>query len=308
MKADDPSPSGPFHEAAVPGARRLLENPRMRCPLPGWLRDTVSYRDQDALTGAIRRGLRDAGLPDRDIGRLTIAWPQKHPHTSHPNAATNHARTLHEILRRRFPGTQIAMAHALYETRKLDRSENSSPLKTMTDEQLFSVDPALQAEPLPFLTPAGARGEAFVLTDWAVMQGTTIANLASFITHNGGHVVAVAEPYGGRALQQRGGARGDDGALGNVPRTGRIPALAAAFRNAAGDTDYSPAECVALFNRALARHGRSLSTLTDGEAETLESAFNSCGTQLASFVAQLGISPPAQRDFIDAWRRSGFSR
>lgn len=294
--------------AQTPSAAfRTLSNPDARLPLPACLKTAVSYTEKDNLIAAVRVGLDHHGIDYKTLSRLTVAWPQKDPRTKHINDAASHADELCRALADAFPGKDILRADALYETRHLGRSERADMQYTLTARQSFAVDPDLQKTPLPFITDDGARGEAFVLTDWISMQGTTLAALSSYITHNGGHVVAVALPYGGKPLLQQNDRSGTyDRAL---PDRGQIQSLASTFRAAAaGNGNYTGAECVALFDRALRLHGLSLDTLTNGEALSLRSEMTSRYVSFSSFVEKLGISQMAQHDYIHALRRSGGPR
>lgn len=290
---------------------RTLTNPRARLPLPAALAQAVNYGDIPALTAAVRHGIESHGLSPDDITRINVAWPHKHPERNHQNTATPHALNLCESLAQAFPDKQIIRANALYEERNLARSERSDMLYTLTARHVFAADPHIQAEPLPFLTDDGAHGEIFVLTDWISVQGTTLANLAGYIAHNGGHVAALALPYGGKALAQYPGISKDLAyipAERGVPQTGQVPLLAATFQRAAAGTDYTRAECVALFERALAPHGHTLVNLTEGEAHFLYAEMRDRELDFNTYVEKLGMPRPAQDDFIHNLRRSGGPR
>ena len=299
-------------EAATAAAHfRTLTNPRARLPLPAALTTPVNYHKIDDLSAAVRYGIQSHGLRFDDVPRLTVAWPHKHPHDNHHNAAEPHAEQLCHALTQAFPQKSILRADALYEERNLGRSERSDMLYTLTARHVFAADPHVQTEPLPFLTEDGAHGEVFVLTDWLSVQGTTLANLAGYITHNGGHVAALALPYDGRAIAQSPGIHRDFAYIAperGVPQTGQVPLLAATFKRAAAGTDYTPGECVALFERALARHGHTLANLTDGEASYLYSEMRDRYIDFTSYVEKLGMPIPMQNDFIYNLRRSGGPR
>ncbi|MBU0800073.1 MAG: hypothetical protein KKA05_03635 [Alphaproteobacteria bacterium] len=282
-------------------ALRPLENPSRRLPLPSHLLTTTSYNEPGKLARAIRQGLAAYDFSTRDIERLNIAWPQKHPHERHTNTATQHAQALQPILQSLFRNTDVILAKSLYENIKLGRSENQRAVHALTGRQTFSADEKLQDEPLPFLTPAAAKGECFVLTDWFMAQGTTLANLASFIQHNGGYVLALAMPFGDAPfLQTKAEPRQAEAPYRG---TGYAPALAAAFRHSAKrDTDYNPGECVALFNYALGAHGRSLETLTDGECRTLEKELCNAELGFTRLIEHLGVPLPAQQQFVQSHR------
>jgi hypothetical protein len=297
--------------ATVSDHFRTLTNPRARLPLPAALATPVNYHKIDDLSAAVRYGVQSHGLRFDDVPRLTVAWPHKHPDDNHHNAADPHAEELCRALKDAFPHKSILRADAIYEERNLARSERSDMLYTLTARHVFAADAHIQAEPLPFLTDDGAHGEVFVLTDWISVQGTTLANLAGYIAHNGGHVAALALPYGSKALAQYPGISKDLAyipAERGVPQTGQVPLLAATFQRAAAGTDYTRAECVALFERALAPHGHTLINLTEGEAHFLYAEMRDRELDFNTYVEKLGMPRPAQDDFIHNLRRSGGPR
>ena len=302
---------GQTHEKSPSAAFRTLTNPRARLPLTAALAQAVHYDDIPALTAAVRAGIESHGLSPDTVTRLNVAWPHKHPEENHQNAATPHALRLCESLTKAFPEKTILRADALYEERNLARSEHSDMLYTLTARHVFAADPHIQNEPLPFLTEDGARGEVFVLTDWISVQGTTLANLAGYIAHNGGHVAALALPYRGKMLAQARGITKDLAyipAERGVPQTGQVPLLAATFQRAATGKDYTAGECVALFERALAPHGHTLANLTTDEAHYLFAEMRDRELDFNTYVERLGMPLRAQDDFIHNLRRSGGPR
>ena len=65
------------HTAQSPSdAFRTLSNPEARLPLPGCLKESVSYLEKDALIAAVLTGVEHHGLDWKNLSRLTVAWPQ----------------------------------------------------------------------------------------------------------------------------------------------------------------------------------------------------------------------------------------
>lgn len=250
-------------------AYRTLDNPPARLPLAAHLTHTVSHLEAPRLVGHLRRALRACNDSLDRIDHIAIAYPHKHPRERlHINAANGHALQLKDELELACRGTKFPLASSLYETVCLGRSEDQSVLHALTGKQIYDVDPALQQDPLPFLNAARPARSYFIIVDWIAAQATTAANLASFITHNGGTVLAVATGNPDRRL-----AQSPDVEMGNehLPmnlRAGMIPALAAAFNRATGNK-IPAGTCVKKVEEALAPHGRSLRTLTTPEAEAL---------------------------------------
>lgn len=289
-----PSPSAAF---------RALSNPDARLPLPAYLTTTTSFNKHDELAAAIRDNTAACGIDFDSLTHINLAWPQKDPRTDHYNMAAPIAKQAQAALQKLFPEKDILRADALYETVKLNRSDDPSIFKALTERQVYAVDPALQTTNLPFLSPDGAHGEIFVIADWNSVQGTTFAMLNSFIAHNGGHVVAAVTPSLAPAnhLRQQdsnGGLRAP-----GVPLQGHIPLLASSFREAAeGHVDYTPAECVALFDHALHAKGMSLTALTHGEADIIFWNLRRPDTTFPGFVEKLGMPEAAQHAYVDRLR------
>jgi hypothetical protein len=255
-------------------AYRKLDNPPARLPLARHLTHTVSHSEPQRLVGILRRALRACGDSLEKIDHIAIAFPHKHPRERlHVNAANGHALRLKDEMELAGRGTKFPLATSLFETVRLGRSEDQSVLHALTGKQIYDVDPALQEQPLPFITANRPARSYFIIVDWIAAQATTAANLASFITHNGGTVLAVATGNPDRRL-----AQSDDVEMGNehLPmnlRAGMIPALAHAFNRATG-CKIPPGTCVETVEAALQPHGRSLRTLTVPEAEALLQATN----------------------------------
>ncbi|MBU0800072.1 MAG: hypothetical protein KKA05_03630 [Alphaproteobacteria bacterium] len=236
---------------------RPLANPAQREILPPHLATTTSAKLPSTMIAHLKARLEQAGTTLDNLRQLTIAWPHKHPSLRHENRADNEALVLQSRLQKYLPGVEITLASALHETVHLNRSGNQSPLHALTGRQVYAADPLLQSTRLPFIERGPtAEPSFFVLTDWYIEQGTTLANLASFIQHNGGHVLAIAQDFGGGCFLQ-------------APE--RAQKLRTLFNHAAkGDpAQRSPEALQEITEAALHRHGRSLSTLTHGETRRL---------------------------------------
>lgn len=273
---------------------RSLENPRFRTRLPACLTD-VEGLNFSLTPELIERNMIAVGLDPATVERINIAWPQKHPHSGHHNAATPIAHELREKLQTAFPGKDIVMAHALYETKKLNRSESQNPRETLTLKQVYQVDLALQDKDMPFLHNRAAKGEAFVLCDWTVSQGTTLASLGSFITHNGGNVVGVVARQ--KTSFMPNWAPPVRGSFDYMYSEGKplkdyfSDVLARSVQSTHG---YTPDECYALFDAALEPHGLAVDRLTRGEIGQLCKI-----SHLPVFLeSYLGMNPDTQAKFI----------
>lgn len=278
---------------AATTAFRALDNPPARLPLPATLTETIGFNDPDILLEKLKKPLRAHGVRLDDLERLNIAYPHKHPSEEGNDKAVGEARMLRGALKKACPGVAFPLAAAIHETVHLGRSEDQSVLHALTGKQIYAVDPSLQSEPLPFIERDHNRPECFVIVDWTMSQGTTIANLASYLTHNGGHVVAAIVPdYGGEPIAQRSSC--DRGELRRI------------FHHAACDLsgNYGPEECVVLFDAALKNHGRSLATLTHNEFKRLQNTVDWDSKMFFNILNDLGMDAAARREFLHN-RRAG---
>lgn len=284
-------------------AYRTLDNPARRLRLPDHLKQVQSacWLNEENLAAT----MESAGLDITRVNRINIAWPQKHPHTGHYNAALEPAQQLKARLATLFPSKDIVLAHAIYETQKLNRSESQNPTETFTRKQFFKTDTDLQEQEMPFLRADTPADEAFILSDWTVSQGTTLANLASFILHNGGRIIALTTPH----------TRSDYLADWRppVPDTpeynlwngkGTRERLADSFMDSvAGTCDYTADECFALMDKALGRHGLALDLLTRNEVGALRTALQARRPDFRGLITELGLDPAAQDDFVRGHRQ-----
>ena len=266
---------------------RTLENPPARLKLPATLTETIGFNDAEIFLEKLKKPLRAHGVRLEHLERLNIAYPHKHPAVEGNDKALGEARMLRGALKRACPGVAFPLAAAIHETVHLGRSEDQSVLHALTGKQTYAVDPSLQTEPLPFIEHGHNRPECFVIVDWTMAQGTTIANLASYITHNGGHVIAAVVPdYGGEPIAQRASCTRDE--------------LRRVFHYASCDLSgqYGPDECVDLFDAALQKHGRSLATLTHNEFKRLQNTVDWDSKMFFNLLNDLGMNAAARREFV----------
>lgn len=287
-----PTPSlRPAYAAAT--AFRAPANPPARLPLPATLTETIGFSDTGILLEKLERPLRAHGVRLAELDRLTIAYPHKHPSEEGNDKAAGEARLLRGALKKACPGIAFPLAAAIHETVHLGRSEDQSVIHALTGRQVYAVDPALQTEPLPFIERGHNRPELFVIVDWTMAQGTTIANLASYLTHNGGHVVAAIVPdYGGEPIAQRPSCTRDE-----LRRVFHYAACALSG-------SYGPDECVAMFDAALRPHGRSIATLTHNEFKRLQNTVDGDSRMFFGLLNELGMNDAARRAFAHD-RRAG---
>lgn len=259
-----------------------LVNPGLRAELPADFPRILLLTDIAAVRNALDEQLREKHKTTlRDVGRINIAYPHKHPlkFPRHQNNAEQYARDAWYALEGADRKVEWVLGASLTELVRLDRSENQSSVHALTGKQEYVLYDALQQSPrFTFGKPGNTGREFFLLVDSGFEQGTTLANLYSFITLNGGIVLgaAVPNPSAG-SLQQESGARcePDDHEAGLRPEfmdaarnTGRVPQMALAFAESARreGLDWTPQQSLDLFEAALNKNGNSVFALTEGEA------------------------------------------
>ncbi|PJB72043.1 MAG: hypothetical protein CO093_03860 [Alphaproteobacteria bacterium CG_4_9_14_3_um_filter_47_13] len=264
---------------------RDLSNPDKRNAIRADFPDIMglSRKSSACILEVLDRQLALYGTNLKEAGRINIAYPHKHPEKrkGHVNAATDVAQNFKTSMTRVAPDTEWVRADSIYEESDLGRSEDQSCLHTLTNRHCFAVDPDLQKSAFPFLDPDNDKQEYFIIVDGWVEQGTTIANLMSYIEYNGGVVLAAGVEgniiYGSNNFLVQHTLRSPD-IQNDFNRAGaeRVPEIAAALARSANKTGFfsrkkkhSPETCAAIFELALNRHGKSLETLTNGECNKL---------------------------------------
>lgn len=259
-----------------------LVNPQERMDIRPDFPDLAVYRpDDDAaaqkILQVIRQELAKQGTTLEEAGRITIAYPHKHPDLfpGHKNRGADHAAQFKKLMQKAAPGIEWITADGLVETRRLNRSKDQTAVHALTQRQHYEMHEPSQAVRLPFTDAANRKKEFFVIVDDAIIQGTTVANLMNFIEHNGGKVLMASarESNDGTPIAQKqlegGGISGHFS--DKTSNTGRLPQLAKAFAASAraDGQDWTEKECIEKLDAALHKNGMSVRALTDGECNTL---------------------------------------
>lgn len=180
---------------------RRLVNPAVRVALRPDMPPVIDRESTAHLLAVLKAELAKCGDTLQTAGEITIAFPQKDPDLfrSHVNSGKESAGFVAGAIRQAITDAgedaaqlKLTIADAICETRHLDRSFRTGVMHSLTARQVFCVNARRHAKkPIAFLDPARAGGRHyFVIADWLVSSATTMANLASFIEHNGGHVLA----------------------------------------------------------------------------------------------------------------------
>ncbi len=220
--------------------------------------------------------LDNAGLDGIEGRTIYIAYPRKNPHIF-PHHSDFDPRDMFRRLKKKFPKTNWVLVDNIVENRHLDRSSNQTSLHALTQKQDYEVlGPASQN---PFLNQQAPP--LFLIFDNNVEQGTTMANFASFIEHNGGKIlgiVATESRFRQKDTRQRFRHVTLSGPFTDTTRNiGRLAEMADAFYKSVKDRDLMtgfPAKAdhqgmLENFEDVLNQVGHSVFAMTDGEARRL---------------------------------------
>ena len=190
--------------AQLANVERSLTNPDVRVPLRADFPPLLSYDKPDELLEVLTRELAKCGKTWADAGQVTIIYPSKdtrlfplHNNGKGVLAGMRTEQALRKAWRRQHGGrmpTKVRNCDLIAETSYLNRSNNQDSLHALTKRQQYVARRPWFSKNLPFLSSDYAEKEHFfVIADCFIEQGTTVANLASYITHNGGHVLAAVQ-------------------------------------------------------------------------------------------------------------------
>lgn len=288
-----------------PDSESGLANPETRAEIPVSFPQTISPFSTEEAVRVIEEQLALRGTSLDEVKRINLAYPHKHPGLFPflKNAAEESVQSFRQRLSAARPDVDWVIAAAICERVQLSRSEDQSSIYALTTKQVYDVYKPAQQQPLPFIEKGNASREYFVVVDWTIEQGTTIANLMSYIRHNGGDVLMAAADQHAALLQKRTAANDDVPGLSaafNAParNNGRVPELAKVFAASARreGKDWAPAECIDKFEEGLQKHGNSIFALTDGECARLIKTIEGEYFHKTSFPGLLdGLDKPVKR-------------
>jgi hypothetical protein len=274
----------------------VVGNPQTRAEIPGDFPPALSPYDPAAGFELIRQALAREGVTPEEAGTIHLAYPHKHSglHPHHENKAESSVMAFRDRMQSVAPQVHWSVAGALCERLHLGRSENQTSLYALTAKQVYDVYAPAQKEASPF-DPARKKPEFFIIVDTVIEQGTTVANMMSFIRHNGGKVLMIAgdrraaiaqkaEQYANQNFPQLSAPFNDA-----ARNTARLPQMAKAFAGSAerAGFSWSPDECMHRFEDALQSCGNSVFALTDGECKKIIGTVNGATVHAQSFPAML---------------------
>jgi hypothetical protein len=273
-----------------------------RVELPGNFPDTISlWNSPQSVVAAIDRELKKTGTPVQEIDRIYLAYPHKDRSLfpGHYDNASNTVRDFQHRIASHLPHIQFYAVDEVVETVRLGRSEDQSSVHALTARQVYRVADNPQAEkPFQFKNAETGKPELFLVLDACVEQGTTLANFISYITLQGGHVLAAVASNEQKLVQRETATKAErvlvsEGYRDPSRNTGRLVQLAETFSKSAkkDGMDLSPAKCLDIFEGRLKLLGNTVLALTDGECEriieTLENRHYGAGDTFKSMMSKL---------------------
>ena len=253
---------------------------------------TMSFWKPAETVERLRNMMQAEGVQEYQGARINIAYPHKNPDMfpGHFDGALQSAVEMRKVGREHAPGIEWRLAAEIVEDVTLGRSEDQSSIHALTARQQYQVreikNGAAPEMPFRFTNPNTGKPELFVVVDDCIEQGTTMANLLSYIEKNGGKVVA-AVAAGSMDLPQRRVESNGHLFFDNKGskffdadrNTGRLPQLAHSFSKAAkrDGMKISPQKCMDVFEGRLNLFGNTVFAMTDGECERLAETMNRGG-------------------------------
>ena len=289
---------------------RTLTNPPTRREIRPDFPQTIHLLDAQKIFEVLEDELGKYGTSLNEVGHITVAYPHKHPELfpNHNDKAAQPLWFFERIVRRDPVLSSIdwLTADGLVETIHLSRTkeENQTSLYALTVHQRYDLHMPSQTTPLPFLEQKREGKEFFVIVDDGVEQGTTVANLMSYIEHNEGTVLAVAIAgfRGGTAENDIAQKRQKLPQVDISPRfnstarnTGRMEELANTLSSQAAQErlDIKPDKCIALLEKGLNKNGISVYAMTDGECRRLIKELVEGSISFSSLMSKLGVELPS---------------
>ena len=258
----------------------------------------MSVYDIEAFLKTINKELIKQGTSLEQVKSLHLAYPHKHPlhYPKDYNVAKYTVKDFKEELEKRVPHIQWKSADEICETVQLGRAEDQSSTHALTARQTYEIYRPAQKNSSLFIKPSHQGKAFFVIVDTQIEQGTTVANLMSYIGHNKGDVLAIAVSMGlmfEKSIAQKATASKNlslSKKFNDAARnTGRLPEMAKAFSDSAKKSglDWSPAYCMDIFEEKLKKCGNSVFALTDGECRKLINTTSGFYTTSESFISIL---------------------
>lgn len=201
----------PLNQASIDRTVRHLTNPDIRVPLRADLPPVLDVR-KAAWLPLITAELEKCGETLATVGEINLFCPQKDPDIflGHKDNAIQAFRLAAKNLKVEVAACglgpqspKILTQDAICERVHLDRSHNIDLIHSITQRQIYGVSDARVNRPARGFLSAASRTKPHysIIFDWTISSGTTLANLSSYVTYNGGYVLALASQSGKESLQ-----------------------------------------------------------------------------------------------------------
>lgn len=259
---------------------RTLTNPTVKAHIRPDFPAIFNHSDRAESFAVIGQELAKHGETFDSGATIIIAYPHKHPDKDPEWRLEGTAELFGWRGEAHAPKTKWEVAHGIFETVPLCRTFNQSTQHALAGRQIYDVDTALQQKPLSFLDENDTARKFFVIIDDTFIKGTTIANLRSYIEHNGGIVLAAGGlyPQKNSFLAQRAPKKNKErpvleGPFGDPLRnTARLPQLAVYFAKSAQKEGLklTPQQCIEMLEEKLNLIGHSVFALTNNECRMLK--------------------------------------
>lgn len=226
--------------------------------------------------------LRKVGSNAREPQTIYIVYPHKHPilYPDSYNSAEDIALSLEKRLKDVSSKIKFVVVHSLVETRHLGRSENQTSIHALMHHQQYTLfQHAACARDDFFLKQGSAVRGRFIIADWTIEQGTTIANMISFLEQNGQHVLCAVSDDSTSRISLAHRETVEDSVPFSlhtafntaVAKKPELCGLAEAFAGSARKDGYhwTNERCLSVFHQALTLNSHAVFSLTSGECERL---------------------------------------
>lgn len=275
----------------------LSFNPLRRCEIRKDFPEVASIYNSEGFLKTLNQELLKQGTSLEQTECIYLAYPHKHPvlFPDHYNSAEKTVSVFKKVLEKKEPHIQWKSADEICETVHLERSGNQTIIHALTAHQIYEIYSSAQKKLSLFTEHPYQKKNFFVIVDSTIEQGTTVANLMSYIEHNGESVLAVASNTFGYKVSIVQETTIPENFLLSKPfnnaarNTGRLPQMAKAFFKSAKKEgfDWSPQYCLELFEESLKKNNGSVFTLTDGECMELIGTVRGCYNTSESFPSLL---------------------
>lgn len=270
--------------ARLVAVERSLTNPQVRVALRSDFPPVLSHDEPRALLETLVRELARQGQTPDTVGEVTVVFPNKDPYLflTHSNGKGETAswQTINAIKAawKQVYGTKMPFklnrCGLISETAHLNRSNNQQHVLHALEhrQQYVARRPLLGQTPSFLSADHASRQHYFIIADAYIEQGTTVANLASYLSHNGGHVLAaVHRAPSGQPLVADRALSLTDGFAAAAGQGKVLKALGRHLASAAGREckDISPLQALEDIEACVNARGHSLAALTHAEMTRL---------------------------------------